>query len=386
MRRKRIVIILVIVIFLLVAAGAISYYFFSEKKSPTLKEKPPERVSSASLKKTIITPHMEQAIINGKNIVYCSTFQLAWNELKDGVVKEDIKITDEPPIVKILNKGLSTKADLSEKDYIAMAGFVRNNIVMKINEALKKKFKDETTPFEGAQLPPDGIVFYSFLNKNLEFKKDFAFHSDGQIFKVKAFGINDCATMECLNSHKKYIKQVDVLYYPDEDIGNILGSVKGLSLSAALTEYINFVIRLNTKESKDEIILAKIKPEETLQKTIEAVQKLIKNSKPVELSTIDTLSIPKFWFDIEHTYGPLQGKHLQNKGVTGFPISRATQTIMFKLDEKGAMVKSTSSMVAAALARYLVFDRPFLIYLKEKNATWPYFAMWVANPELMKNL
>lgn len=379
MRRKRIVIIIVIVIFLLVAAGTISCYFVSEKKSPELKEKPPERVSSASLKKTIIIPYMEQAIIKGKNILYCSTFQLAWNELKDGVVKEDIKMTDEPPMVKILNKGLSTKADLSEKDYVAMAGFGKDNIVEKINKELTKKFKNEATPVE--VIPPDGLMIYSFLYKNLEFKKEFEsiiepfpFHSNSQIFKVKAFGIYQCTTSDCLKNHEKYIKQVDVLYYP----GNEIYDMK--------PESIQFIIRLNTKDPKDEIILAKIKPEETIQKTVEAVNKLIKNRKPEAFDTIDALSIPKFWFDIEHTYEPLLGKRLQNKGFTGFPITRATQTIMFKLDEKGAKVKSTSMIAFAPIPKYLIFDRPFLIYLKEKNAKWPYFAMWVDNPELMENL
>jgi len=390
MRRKWIFI--VIVIFLLVAGGAISYYFY-KKTSPALKEKPPGRVSSTSLKKTIITPHMEQSIIKDQNIVYCSTFQLAWNELKDGIVKEDIKMTDEPPMVKILNKGLSTKSDLSEKDYVAMAGFGKDNIVEKINKELTKKFKNEATPVES--IPPDGLMIYSFLYKNLEFKKEFEsivgafpfFYSNGQTSKVGAFGINYCGTPECIKSHEKYVKQVDVLYYPSDDelYGDITQKHPNVNLmSADLTEFIDFVIRLNEKAGEDEIILAKIKPEDTLQKTVEAVNELIKNRKPEALSTIDVLNIPKFLFDIEHTFGPLLGKLLQNKGVTGFPIARATQTIMFKLDEKGAMVKSTSNMVAAAIPKQLIFDRPFLIYLKEKNAKWPYFAMWVANSELMQ--
>jgi hypothetical protein len=65
---------------------------------------------------------------------------------------------------------------------------------------------------------------------------------------------------------------------------------------------------------------------------------------------------------------------------------RAAQDIMFKLNEKGAMVKSTSNMIAAAIPKQLIFNRPFLIYLKKKNGKWPYFAMWVDNAELMEKL
>jgi hypothetical protein len=38
----------------------------------------PPLVDSSSLPDTIVTPHMEQPIVPGKNILYCSTFQLAW--------------------------------------------------------------------------------------------------------------------------------------------------------------------------------------------------------------------------------------------------------------------------------------------------------------------
>jgi hypothetical protein len=35
---------------------------------------------------------------------------------------------------------------------------------------------------------------------------------------------------------------------------------------------------------------------------------------------------------------------------------------------------------------YYVFDRPFLIYLKKRGATRPYFAMWVDNAELLRRM
>jgi hypothetical protein len=396
MRRKRIVI--VIAIFLLVAGGAISYYF-SEKTSPAFKEETTKRLNSVALKKTIIAPHMEQEMIKGKNIVYCSTIQLAWNELKNSVVKEDVRMTDEPPMVKVLNRGLATKEDLSEKDYVAMAGLGKDSIVEKINKELTNKFKDEATPVEG--ILSDRVMIYAFLYKNLEFKEGvfpdvISFYSDGLSFKVnskvQAFGISECHNMECINRRTEMEKQVEILYYPDDkeviDIAENKSKIgkKVCSLCPEITEYINFVVRLKTKFPEDEIVLAKIKPEHPLQKTIEAVQTLIQNRKPEAVGTIDRLSIPKFFFDIEHSYEPLLGKRLQNKGVTGFPIEKATQRILFKLNEKGATLKSTNEFVAAAIPKQLVFDRPFLIYLKEKKGKWPYFAMWVANPELMQDL
>lgn len=33
----------------------------------------------------------------------------------------------------------------------------------------------------------------------------------------------------------------------------------------------------------------------------------------------------------------------------------------------------------------LIFDKPFLLYMKEKDSNKPYFAMWVDNSEIMLN-
>ncbi|HEX9062024.1 MAG TPA: hypothetical protein VF941_17750, partial [Clostridia bacterium] len=43
-------------------------------------------ISSDKLKETVVTPVLEEKIAD-KNILYCSTFQMAWNELKNGIVK-----------------------------------------------------------------------------------------------------------------------------------------------------------------------------------------------------------------------------------------------------------------------------------------------------------
>ena len=34
--------------------------------------------------------------------------------------------------------------------------------------------------------------------------------------------------------------------------------------------------------------------------------------------------------------------------------------------------------------RRLAFDRPFLLYLKERESDVPYFAMWIENEEVLE--
>jgi len=61
------------------------------------------------------------------------------------------------------------------------------------------------------------------------------------------------------------------------------------------------------------------------------------------------------------------------------------------LDEKGVFLKSETIMSMTLgleassedLPHELIFDKPFLLCLKEKSAKYPYFAMWIDNTELL---
>jgi hypothetical protein len=61
----------------------------------------------------------------------------------------------------------------------------------------------------------------------------------------------------------------------------------------------------------------------------------------------------------------------------------AKQAVRFRLDETGAVLKSETLLAASLTQRNLVFDKPFLIYMKRGNAKAPYFALWVGNAELL---
>ena len=67
-------------------------------------------------------------------------------------------------------------------------------------------------------------------------------------------------------------------------------------------------------------------------------------------------------------------------------ISKAIQWIRFKLSEKGAILKSEARIVIIPMngePRKLKFNKPFLIYLRQKDGEYPYFAMWLDNAELL---
>ncbi len=88
-----------------------------------------------------------------------------------------------------------------------------------------------------------------------------------------------------------------------------------------------------------------------------------------------------FW-RIDHRFRELIGKFITNAG-SAMPIVEALQTIEFRLDRSGAAVESESLVTASAIPRFLVFDRPFLVYMQRRDADWPFFVMWVDNAELL---
>ena len=151
----------------------------------------------------------------------------------------------------------------------------------------------------------------------------------------------------------------------------------------------DFIMSLKSKSSNDEIILAKIESKETLLSTILAVNKRIKEATPSSLKEDEVLNIPKLDFNLKHSFPELENKLFKNKGWEGWFISKTMQWIRFKLNEKGAILKSEARIEIRwgsnwdKSPRRFIFDKPFLIYLKQKNGKYPYFAMWVDNAELL---
>ena len=324
-------------------------------------------VSSQTLKNTVVTAIPAITIEKGKNIIYCSTLQMAWDELKDKVVKEDIRLEPGDAVADSLNKMGFWKHNLVEKEYVARAGFIKDGVVKSINDELKSKFSDQKKTFDPGQVDGNDVIAYSFLFKDLKFKEKFSpmelpISFGDQKTKISAFGI----------------------LYSTWDLQDVAEQV---SIHDYVNDY-NFIIKIQPESKEDEIVLAKITPAKDFADTWKDVNGRIKKGKADKMVGKDWLAIPVMRFNIKHNYTNLERK-ISNKAFTGYSIKGAEQDIMFGLDEKGAIIKSEAVLPAPADApppqpKSLLFDRPFLLCLKKKSAEYPYFMMWVDNAELME--
>ncbi|MBN1817543.1 MAG: hypothetical protein JW828_09280 [Sedimentisphaerales bacterium] len=330
-------------------------------------------VTADELQKTIVSPHTEININPNTNTLWCSTFQLAWNEACD-LLGEDLHFIDEPSMVGILNKHKASKKDIDVDSYIALAGHIKDGILDRIQNELDHKFNEHAPPDlipseEG--LRPQDIVTYSYLLKNMSFPEKFELLESPLYFEgtpVTSFGIGNTPKA----GHFEMSRQVIIHDYQSED---------------------DFIVEIKVKDDADQIILAKTQPKGTLKETIDAVMKRIEKSDSAVMLPCDVLKVPKMNFKIHRKYNELQYKKLVVKNpdiAHDLFVLSADQTIRFQMDEKGVKLQSESSMTFGCSASYnpppqhiMIFDKPFLVLLKRKTASQPYYALWTANPEIL---
>jgi hypothetical protein len=344
-----------------------------ESPSHSIREGAPLCSDAEKLGSTVVSPHLDVPIKPHANILWCGTFQLAWNEacaLAGGELKFS---PPQPEMASILNKKSMTAADVDMESYVAEAGYVRDGICAKIKWAMLQKFGGNATPAL-LQNPlgnrPQDIIAYGYLQKDLLFATPFERADVPLSFgtaKVSCFGMASYKP-----GHEEMAKQVVIIDYRDRD---------------------DFIIELKTKSKGDRLILAKMEPGNSLVETLEALNKRIDAAKPMPAFPCDVLAVPKINFDITRNYTELTGRHLIPTApgmAADLTLLEAVQNTRFQLDEKGVKLRSESRMEFGCSGprepmpvHVMVFDKPFLLTLIRENRTIPYFALWIGNADLL---
>jgi hypothetical protein len=356
---------------LLVAGRAVAVFQKPAKAAATV-DQPLQQ--AAELKGTDILPHCEGAIAAGRNYVYCGTFQLAWNDFWDHFVKGPIHLDGRPEMGEILNRRQFNSTDLARDCYLAMAGEVAQGIMAKIRDAMKRKFPQATLPVEDPPRKTD-IVAFAYMAKNLQFAHKFDRLDQPLLFggergePVVVFGVKSSGSAEIAALVRQ---QVTILDYENDN---------------------DFILQLSTKSARDELILAKIAPGKTLSATIDAVQKRLRTRGPQlraggqsRLKEDDEFAVPRIKLNVCRQYHELLHRGIEGWG--DFTITVALQAIRFDLDETGVRLESKAIGGGGGAflpkPRQLVFDKPFLLLLKQANSQRPYFSMWIENTEVLE--
>ena len=332
-----------------------------EKAPPT----PLRKVQDAAreLPRTTVTADLTEKHVPGKNLIWCATVQMAWDQLGT-LLKEPLDLEGAPPMALGLNRKLVQEEHLPPGKYYARAGFFKDGIVQTIRSEMAQRFPNATMPSLPSASGGEEALAFAYLFTDLPFEAPLFRHA-GISFKgtkVAAFGLWD--------GHGKVptldqMKQVIVRDFRSDS---------------------DFVVELTPKGGGERMIVARVSPGATLLETVTSVMARLDGPRG-GFRAADDLMVPCVNFELVRGYSEVTGSAHRIKG-RGSWIADAQQMIRFRFDEQGALLESYSYFWTVLngdppKGRKMICDGPFLILLAREAGRMPYFAFWVENDELL---
>lgn len=371
-RAKRIIYVAAGLVLIAVAVGAF-FLLYDFNALPAPNAVPVFAGDSKALQVTEVVPTLGTPIPEGKNAVWCASFLSAWKTLEADLAKEPIALADNPQIARALNKAVDPRPHIPTESLYTAAGLNQKGITGQIRKDLSQKFPHYATPaFPG--IMPDSFVAYAYLEANAKFSKPYFQNREpleftdtaGKVTKLNSFGIRP----EDDYAYHKLRGQPEILF-------------ETRNKKHQLTE---FIVDLDRTSQPNQIILAVIDPKPTLMEMLATATDMIEKAPEKKYNGLgprDVLFVPDMVWRITHRFAGLEGQEFTNAELKGQRIDVARQDIQFRLNRSGAELRSESKMYCKPMPTYYVFDRPFLLYMKKRDAEMPYFVMWVENAELL---
>lgn len=334
---------------------------------------------STDLRQSVVVPTLDTPMPEGMNVMWCGTFQLAWNRLAKDILGQPPDVKGAEAVAQRLNQAQFVENDLPPGSYLALAGFAKDGIADVVQSKMTSVFQKAV---EIDPMDPGDILAYAYLEASAEFTVPFFDGSEalcfrdssGKTVEVTSFGIEE----KYESSHEELRDQVEVLYCHRREMG------------AELPE--EFVIDLCRYSLPNQIVVARIPRQATLSETLDEMESKVRQcarqpdaESDRSFGINDVLRVPNLNWEVRHRFAELEGsdKLLLNAGFSGYCIVKAIQTVRFRLDRSGATLASEAQVTCASGPVHYVFDCPFMIVMKKRDAERPFFVMWVDNAELL---
>lgn len=355
-----------VLLFLLAACGGNGAIQPAEKKDtvPVAPPAPPVAINTeasgpSNYSRSVFLRIPECRLDAERNFIYSASPTLAFEELYRYA---GLKYRD-----------YSAKKDVSEQDYIAICG--RPDSVLRI---IEKQMTEKFGVNFGVGCPDNvEVISYALLYKKAPF--EFPFADTVLNFKGKN---RDAFFVAGSNYPDPVADQVQVCFY-------------SLQKDYFFDEG-DFIVKIRTKDNKEEIVIACIRPEATLQSTMMKAERTLAKPQPqqfngnpvrfpMRLSASSGLLAPDL--KLHHSQDTsFMMQFLQDNRMRNMLGHRE---LWLQLDENGAeLVDSMKIMVKGGSKKDfrlppLVVNRPFLLMMQETGKKHPYLLMWVNNPEIM---
>jgi hypothetical protein len=335
---------------------------------------------STGLKGTVILATLDRPIPEGKNAIWCASFEAAWKALID-YAGEPIALEGDLPLVKALNDAPDVRSAIPADSMYSVAGdgaTVRKAVAQNVPDA---------SPWIVSQFADGYPAAYAFLTAEVPFPTPYVARmyplhftdASGQSAQVDGFGSDE----EHSEASRKAVEQARVFSIREEEE---YGSQRR----------VEYAVDLCGTSSPNQIVVALIPREASLRAAVEKVlhavtageERLATDPGVAETFRVrgdDALAVPSLAWKVAHRFGELEGLQMTNTKLAGDPLAFAGQEVQFRLNREGAKLRSEALNAAASAAfQSYYFGRPFLIYMKKRGPDQPYFAMWVDNAELLQ--
>jgi len=295
-------------------------------------------IDCTQLPSTQLSPSSNADLREGLTVAYCPTMALAWRRY----VQVMPQVSQTSMATELLNN------PFGETDIQASALEIQlttaANFGPKVSCRLKKHL--------------------AFASEFDAFKLPLTFFDSNGGHKVRAFGVT---------SHwyewRAALDQIRVIDYRSPD---------------------DFVIAIENLSGED-LVLAKIPKPETLKAGLDDITQRIPDSRlPLAARSVvaeEEVVIPVLELSVSADFRDDLNAADQPSGSR---VKSATQIVQFRLDEHGAVVWSEAEVIGengsydyTPGTRKFIFDKPFLIMLREAPEKQPYFAAWIGNTDLM---
>ena len=170
---KKILKMVIVIIVIFLALWGIE--FGIEKSRDDVEEK----FSSTEGITTALT--LEDEIQN--DTIWCGTFQLIWNDMKNDIIKGDIEFEPQLKVVENLNKETFKEEDISEEYYYKKLGTPSHELKEEIAKAIKDKFNETSEildDFNWENKESNDYFLYAMLKKEFQFEKAFEELENGE--------------------------------------------------------------------------------------------------------------------------------------------------------------------------------------------------------------
>lgn len=301
-----------------------------------------------------------------EDTIWCGTFNIIWNRLREDLAKKDIIFSEMSKTVINLNKGTFSENDLEDSSYYVAVDYMTPKLKAEIEKGIKEKFNETSDILDSFDFRENSkdYFLYTMLKKVFNFEYKFDILENGKFADkyddVKYFGIDK-------NSKKELKEQIDVLYYDSED---------------------SFAIKIHTKEN-DELVFCKSPNGKSFSDMYNNIlDKEKKYTGTTNLKSEEYLKVPNIMLNAKSQVKEVMYKPFSFANGDEYEIDNAIQTIKFELDNAGGKIKSEAAMSLRNTAvfipeeekiRTFYLDSEFAIFIVEEGKEHPYFAAKISD-------